>query len=157
MNVTVEYKEGFNLEPVCIRDMILEVDEQLKKHPDAFIGDSDNCPLTHSFAPGVYVRQIEIPAGTLVVGKIHKHEHPNFLMKGRVSVLTESGGVEELVAPLQMISPAGTKRIVYAHEDTVWTTIHVTDSTDLEEIEDHVIAKDYEEYEKFIGEIKCLG
>ena len=72
------------------------------------IGDSDNCPLTHKFAPGVYVREIFIPAGMCVVGKIHKHAHPNFLLKGKVIVITEQGGRELLEAPLSMISPAGT-------------------------------------------------
>jgi hypothetical protein len=32
---------------------------------------------------------------------------------------------------------------VYALEDTVWTTIHITEETDLDKIEDYVIAKDY--------------
>ena len=137
--------------PESIRDFIFEVQHRLEQVPGAVFGDSDLCPLTHSFAPGVYVRQIFIPAGVLIVGKIHKHEHPNFLMKGKVSVLTESGGVEILEAPLQMISPAGTKRVVYAHTDTVWTTIHVTEKTDLVEIEEDIIAKDYDEYEKFLG------
>ena len=46
-------------------------------------------PLKHSFAPGVYAREMEIPAGTLLIGKIHKHRHHNFLMKGSIIVLTE--------------------------------------------------------------------
>jgi hypothetical protein len=45
-------------------------------------------PLKHSFAPGVYAREMEIPAGTLLIGKIHKHRHHNFLMKGSIIVLT---------------------------------------------------------------------
>lgn len=157
MSVTVTYENGFLDKKEESRALVMEVERRLSEHPDAVFGDSDMCPLKHTFAPGVYVREIEIPAKTIVVGKIHKHEHPNFLMKGRVSVFTESGGVEELEAPLSMISPAGTKRVVYAHEDTVWITVHVTESQDLEEIEEQVIAKTYEEFEKYIGEQKCLG
>ena len=61
-------------------------------------------PLKHSFAPGVYAREMEIPAGTLLIGKIHKHRHHNFLMKGSIIVLTEANGVELLQAPLMIVS-----------------------------------------------------
>jgi hypothetical protein len=105
--------------------------------------------LQHVFAPGAYGRTLSFPKGTLIVGKIHKHAHLNVLSKGDVLVLTESGGLERMVGPLTMVSPPGTKRAVYALEDTVWTTVHLTDETDLEKIEDHVIAKTYEEYEMF--------
>lgn len=106
-------------------------------------------PLQHTFAPGVYVRTIFIPAGSVIVGKIHKHRHANVLSQGHVTVLTEGGGLEDLRGPLTMVSEPGTKRAVYAHTDTVWTTIHPTDKSDLTDIEDEVIAKTYEEYEQF--------
>jgi hypothetical protein len=106
--------------------------------------------LQHVFAPGAYGRTLSFPKGTLIVGKIHKHAHLNVLSQGEVLVLTESGGLERLVGPLTMVSPPGTKRAVYALADTVWTTVHLTDETDLEKIEDHVIAKSYEDYEQFI-------
>lgn len=106
-------------------------------------------PLQHTFAPGVYVRTIFIPAGSVIIGKIHKHRHANVLSQGHVTVLTEGGGLEELHGPLTMVSEPGTKRAVYAHTDTVWTTIHPTDKTDLGDIEEEVIAKTYEEYEQF--------
>lgn len=108
-----------------------------------------NCPLQHSFIDGVYVRTITIPAGTVLVGKIHKHSHANILSQGEVFVMTEGGGLEHLVGPLTMTSPAGCKRAVYAKTDCTWTTIHRTDETDLKKIEDYVIAKTYEDYEQF--------
>lgn len=108
-----------------------------------------DCPLQHQFAPGVYMRTIFIPAGTVIVGKIHKHSHANVLAQGTVSVMTEGGGLEQLTGPLSMVSPAGCKRAVYAHTDVVWTTIHPTEETDLSKIEDEVIAKTFEEYEQF--------
>lgn len=107
-------------------------------------------PLQHVFAPGAYARTIFIPAGSVIVGKIHKHKHLNILSHGHVSVMTEAGGVEDLTGPLTMVSEAGTKRAVYAHTDVVWTTIHLTNSTDLAVIEDEVIAKTYAEYEQFL-------
>jgi len=132
-----------------IREKIGHLEKSLSSVPGVFFGDTDNCPLKHSFADGMYVREIFIPKGMLLVGKIHRHSHPNFLLKGEVSVVTESGGVERLKAPLSMVSPAGTKRVVYAHEDTTWVTVHVTEEKDLEKIEEQVIAKTYDELEGF--------
>lgn len=131
------------------REDILMFEKVMAEVPGAFFGDNESCPLKHSFAPGVYVREIFIPKGTCVVGKIHKHKHPNILLSGEVLVITEFGGREHLKAPLSMISEAGTKRVVYAIEDTTWITIHATCETDLEKIEDFVIAKTYEEFEEF--------
>ena len=110
--------------------------------------EQPECPLKHVFAPGAYAREIFIPAGSIVVGKIHKHAHLNMLMNGRVTVITEKGR-EELTGPLTMVSQAGTKRALYAHEDTVWVTVHLTEETDLAKIEDEIIAKDFKELEQF--------
>jgi hypothetical protein len=106
--------------------------------------EGDCFPLKHTFATGAYVREIFLPKGSMIVGKLHKHSHPNFLMSGEVSVVTEEG-VKRLKGPLSMISPAATKRVVYAHEDTVWITVHMTAETDIEKIEYETIAKDYTE------------
>ena len=105
-------------------------------------------PLKHSFAPGVYAREMEIPAGTLLIGKIHKHKHHNFLMKGSIIVLTETNGVELLQAPLMIVSEEGTQRIGYAVTDTVWTTIHENkdNSEDLIVIEERTVVKDKAKY-----------
>jgi len=134
-----EAKEIANTE---IREKILLIQDVISKIPGVMFGDC--FPLKHTFADGVYVREILLPKGSLLVGKIHKHSHPNFLMSGDVSVLTEEGS-KRLKAPMSMISPAGTKRVVYAHEDTVWVTIHITNKTDLKDIEEEIIAKDYDE------------
>lgn len=131
-----------------IRQRLLQFEDVLAMFPNARFGDNDDCPLKHSFAPGIYVREITIPRGMLLTGKIHRHCHPNFLMKGEVSVFTESTGWERIKAPHAMISAAGTKRVVFTHEETVWITVHATDKTDLKEIEKELIAPTFEEYER---------
>ena len=103
------------------------------------------CPVQHHFAPGAYGREMTLPAGHVVVGKIHKHAHINVISKGRVQVFTEQDGVLELAAPCTFVSSPGTKRVVHVLEETVWTTVHVTDKTDLAEIEREVIATDFSE------------
>jgi len=135
-----------------IREDIMALEEAVVNHAGSFIGDSEVCPLKHSFSDGMYVREIFIPAGTILVGKIHKHAHPNFLMKGEVEVVTESNKREHLIAPLSMISPAGTKRVVRAITDTVWVTVHENkkNTSNLEKLEKEIISPDYASYQKFI-------
>lgn len=99
-------------------------------------------PLKHTFTDGAYARQMTLPAGGLIIGKIHKHAHLNFVMRGRVTVFTP-GGREEITGPVHFVSAPGTKRAVLVHEETVWVTVHVTDETDLEKIEDQIIAKEF--------------
>ncbi len=101
---------------------------------------------SHHFAPGVYAREYFIPKGSIVVGKIHKTEHFNIICKGKCSVSTEDGPMM-FEGPCVFTSRPGVKKAVYAFEDTTWITIHVTEETDLEKIEDAVIAKDYAEIE----------
>lgn len=127
--------------------------EAILRLQDAIISEGRDvgpasCPVKHHFAPGSYGREMTLPAGMVVVGKIHKHAHINVISKGRVQVFTEHEGVLELAAPCTFVSRPGTKRVVHVLEETVWTTVHVTDKTDLAEIEREVIATDFMEVEQ---------
>lgn len=102
-------------------------------------------PVRHYFSDGVYAREIRIPAGTLLTGKIHKRENLNILSAGEISVLTEAG-MQRIKAPFTVVSPPGTKRIAYAHTDCVWTTVHGTHETDLDKIEAEFIAQSEAEF-----------
>lgn len=121
----------------CSTAAIRDFTEMLKGMPGALFGDEAG-ELTHTFVPGQYVRELRCPAGVLAVSKRHKTDHPFFVMVGTCSVLTEDGPMT-VSAPYHGITRAGTKRIVYTHTETVWVTVHATDSTDLAEIEAQVI------------------
>ena len=131
------------------RTRVLEMESVMREEPQV------ECHLEHVFAPGLYARQIQMPAGALVVGRIHKFAHVNTISKGRCLVATEFG-YEELVAPHTFVSKPGTKRAVLVIEDTIWTTYHPTEETDVALIEDHVIAKTYDEYLEFSSETANL-
>ncbi len=124
---------------------MFEFESAIGSMPDVKFGN-DACPLKHTFTDGLYIREMRAPRGMLNVSKLHKTEHPYFILKGDVSILTETG-VIRIKAPYAGITKAGTKRIVYFHEDTVWITVHAnpTNETDLEKIEETVIAKTYDE------------
>lgn len=108
-----------------------------------------DCPLKHHFSDGLYAREIFMPAGAIVVGKVHRHAHINNISQGRVRVYT-TDGYQELSAPYQWLSAVGTKRVVHVLEDCVWTTYHPTSSTDLAEIERQVIVPEHE-LEQFLA------
>ena len=126
-----------------IRGKILTVEAKMLEMPGA-LKDDDCAPLKHTFADGMYIREITMPKGKLFISKIHKFTHPFFVLKGECSVLTEDG-IVRIKAPYSGITQPGTKRILYIHEDTVWTTVHSTKETDLKKIEEEIIAKSYEE------------
>ncbi len=132
-------------DPALIRAQIGALEAALLAHPEARVGAALHalCPLTHTFAEGFYLREIFIPKGTVLTGAIHRFAHPNVLLSGEVIVVTEHGGREHLKAPLALISKAGTKRAVYAVEDTRWVTVHQTDSTDPEAIVEAITVADY--------------
>lgn len=113
---------------------------------------ADDCTLKHYFTPidpkygcCAYARQIFLPKDSLVIGKIHKHQHLNFILRGKVSVSTEHGK-KTYDAPCVFVSEIGLKRMVFAEEDTIWVTVHLTEhrgEENLDKIEDEVIAKSY--------------
>ena len=67
--------------------------------PDVVIGNSEALPLTHTFCDGVYVREIFLKQGVVAIGKIHKHDHVFFLLKGKLMLCTENG-VQEILRDL---------------------------------------------------------
>ena len=112
-------------------------------------------PVKHTFAGGCYIREIYNPANHLIVTKIHKKEHPFFLMKGSMSILTEEG-IQEIEAPYQGVTKPGTKRAIYTHEECIFITVHATDNTSIEEIEEEVVCAKYEDLPPECDAIKML-
>lgn len=102
----------------------------------------DEIPLDHQFIPGAYARGMRAPAGTLLVGKIHRNPCFNFILTGRVIVFDE-GGRKEILAPAFFVSPAGIKRVMYVIEDLIWYNVHGSKETDLEQLELELIAPSY--------------
>lgn len=139
-----------------IRDIIANVQKAVEAEPQLEV------PIQHYFSKDVYAREMTLPEGALIVGKIHKFENLNILSKGEVSVLSIDG-VVRMKAPATFVGSVGAKRVILAHSDVVWTTIHGTDEKDVDKIEEKFIAKSYEEIEEqnLINikqeETPCLG
>jgi hypothetical protein len=100
-----------------------------------------DCPLIHRFTPGMYSREIFNPKGVLIVTKVWKVEHQFALIKGKLSVMAEDGTVAHIQAPHVGITKIGTRRVIFAHEDSVFVTFHAnpTDETSIEKLEESLL------------------
>jgi len=98
-------------------------------------------PTLHWLLEGMYARQILIPEGTIIVGRYHKKPHFFMVLKGSIGVTTEDG-IKALRAGNMLMCPPGARRVGIAYEDTIVVTIHRTEATSLEEIEDDVVEFD---------------
>ena len=135
-------KEVINIPNKDYQESILKVDDYLRNHPNFVPGDF--FPLKHTFANGLYIRQISVPAGYAVLTFVHKQSHPAFLMQGEVTVVEEEGP-RRIQAPKEFITAAGTKRLCICHTDTIWTTVHLNleNEHDIDKIEKEIYADNY--------------
>ena len=117
--------------------------------------NSEHFPLKHTFADGIYVRQMSMNPGSVVVGAIHKHLHVWFLLTGHISVVTEEN-TEDYIAPCYVVATPGTKRVIYANEESIFVNIHKnpTNTQDIQQLEKDIVAKDFKEYEEYINQNK---
>lgn len=133
-----------------MRDKVFALQREMLKLDGVYVRGgkldaNELCPITHHFSKGVYGREMFIPKGVVLIGEIHKYSQFNIMSKGDLSVVV-GDEVHRLKAPCSFVAPPGAKRVMYAHEDSIWTVIHGTDETDLEKIEAHFIAKDEQDY-----------
>lgn len=98
-----------------------------------------DCPLEHTFTPGLYSRQITMPTGCLIVSEVHKFEHQYVVLDGVVEVWTEETGWVLYKAPFSGITKAGTRRVLKIHLTTIWQTFHPTNCTTVEAVHDEII------------------
>jgi quercetin dioxygenase-like cupin family protein len=117
------------------REQVEKLQGEMVKMPQAEL------TTEHNFSPGMYMRKVFRPAGTLIVGKVHKEPHFFLCAKGEIIAWTE-GGMKRLQAGDVVESKPGTKRVTLAVTDAIGITIHRTESTDLDEIEAELIESD---------------
>ena len=147
---------------VDFRSKVVSLENRLKETADGvgivagtedkpIVRDSDIIPIKHYFMDGVYIREMHMKKGIAVVGAIHKHLHMCFLLTGRITVINEEETIDH-VAPCFIISTPGIKRVLYAHEDSIWFNTHKNPSNteDVKQLEKEIVAITYEEYEEYI-------
>ena len=140
------------LERLPIRDKVFFVETVIKEHPLAL--SAADFPVFHHFSPGRYRRELRVPKGIIIIGKIHKYACRNSLEEGDMSVLV-GDKILRITAPYMSDSPAGTKRIAYTHEDSIWITTHKTTETDIEKLERDLTAESEQEYQEFCRAVEA--
>ena len=101
-------------------------------------GPQVHIPTVHRFSKGIYSREITIPAGVCLVGAKHLTQHFFVISQGNC-VINDGDSKKLYRAPYQGITAPGTKRAITALSETVFTTFHVTDETDIDKIECDII------------------
>jgi quercetin dioxygenase-like cupin family protein len=113
-------------------------------------GNSDMFPLKHTFAEGIYVREMFIQEDGLIIGRVHKNDHIWFLLTGELEIVTDNGP-ELYIGPCYIKAPAGTKRVLHAITDSIFINVYPnpTNNTNIEELEDNLTCIYYSTYEKY--------
>lgn len=113
---------------------------------DGLMDIPQDMPQVDMFAPGIYARVLKMPAGTVIISKIHKTEHFCVVLEGRATVVREDGTQEEIIAPRLLRTMPGTQRALYIHTDSTWVAFHPTDKHTVEDIEPDIIAEDWSDH-----------
>lgn len=123
------------------RENILRLEHAVSKLPQY------DCPLKHYFVDGLYVREIFIPAGCVLVGYIHMFPCITTVSKGRI-LINDGAGSKEIAAPYTVAVPPGSKKAGYALEDTVWSDAYVNADNlqDIEALERRLTADTHAQY-----------
>lgn len=98
------------------------------------------CDVMHAFSGGIYIRQVTLKAGTLVMGHRHKTTHCNIMLTGRMTMFGLNGKRDLLVAPVICTAEPG-RKVAYIHEDVLWLNLFPTEETDVEKLEEMFLDK----------------
>ena len=121
--------------PLPSQALIYKIEEELGKLPQA------DFSLVNRFADGLYAREVTILKNCFLTSKIHLKQHIAFILTGDISVWTDQD-YQRLKAPHIMITEPGTKRVLFAHEETRWITVHATDAKTQEDAEAKLVSND---------------
>tara|TARA_R110002020_G_scaffold21429_5_gene72808 strand:- start:5790 stop:6323 length:534 start_codon:yes stop_codon:yes gene_type:complete len=139
-----------SLTPIARRGVILKLEKEISALDNAVFGNA--YPLKHTFSDGFYVRELTVPPNVVATGRLHKYDHPSFILRGTIRIITEDGGLKEIVGPESYMGLRGTKRAFFTLTEVVWATVHLNpkNTTDIDELEARIFADSYKEYNEFI-------
>ena len=114
---------------------VVEIQEEMKQLPQVSL------EVKHHFADGCYARELHIPKGAALVGALHKTNHHFILSKGKIMVKNKNYS-QILTAPYHGYTLPGDKRLILGLEDSVFTTFHVTELTNVDEIGKKILGEE---------------
>ena len=108
-----------------------------------------DCSEKHYFGPNLYIKEVTMPAGAIIVGKPHKVEHMCVMLQGKMVLVAEDGSKKEVCAPMTFIGTPG-RKVAYILETTVFQNIYATEETDVEKLENMFVENSQRLLEKEI-------
>ncbi len=146
MNAPTHVRAALDVDPIAtkmlavLRDVVLAGDLEVLE--DLLLDEPDQapCEVVHRFGPGLYIRELSMPAGATAIGHHQRFRQVNIVLAGRVTVVTDDGSLREIVAPHFFVGEPG-RKVGYVHEDTVWQNIYATTETDVERLEAMLLRK----------------
>lgn len=124
-----------SIESAPTREQVVAVQDRLL----AAGCDTQGPPVDHFFGDGLYGRMMLIPPGQFLIGKTHRKAGITVQLYGDCEVTAPGMAPERITGPRVWESPAGAKRMIFAHEPSLWIALHATDETDLDAIEADLI------------------
>jgi mannose-6-phosphate isomerase-like protein (cupin superfamily) len=112
-------------------------------------------PVRNFYAHKMCARELFMPKGSVLVGKMHRYEHFYVLMSGEITAWTTEGMVD-MKGPKFLITPSGTKRVIAAHTNAIMITFHGTEGKIEEDVEEDIIVQHSKE-ENFIAQLRLLS
>lgn len=127
--------------------IIADLEKEMLDMPQA------DCPVAHHFGPGIYIREVTLPAGIFAVGHAQKFDHLNIMLTGKVAIVDE-GKVRVLEAPLIFTGKPG-RKVGYVIETCVWQNVYATEETNIDALEAYYLDKseNWKAYDKEQSEI----
>ena len=135
------------------RETIMAIHKQIEES-EGNLG-KDPFPLYHSFADGIYRREMHAPKGYFLVGRIHKNEYLVNVLKGKLWVMSEFGA-KEIEAPYEFKAKPGVKHIGFFLEDTIWVDTCKCEADNVEDAEAELYCDTYEELNTFNNVIEVM-
>lgn len=92
------------------------------------------CPVVHHFGPGIYIREVTLPAGTLAIGHAQRFDHLNIMLTGAVAMVGDDGQTKVLRAPMIFVGKPG-RKLGYVLETCIWQNVYATEERDIDKLE----------------------
>jgi len=104
----------------------------------------------HYHTPDLYGRRIVVPTGVVFTTKVHRSDHIAVCLRGHITIMDEHGNKRDIRAPDVFITPKGTHRFIYVHEEVEWLTVHACKEQAIDRVEKALVCESMEEYNRLL-------
>ena len=104
----------------------------------------------HYHTDELYGRRIVVPTDTVFTTKVHKSDHIAVCLRGHITIMDEHGNRTDVVAPDVFITPKGTQRFIFVHDEVEWLTVHHCEEQEMDKIEKALVCDTMAEYNRLL-------